>query len=304
MHNESGIIIRGLICHKDVDTALVCYGSFLRHAQEPVRLILHDDGSLTHQDIERVHLRLQPMSIITKKTADAHVSERLKKYPFCAKFRFEHPLGLKLLDIPIMNEGDLLYCDSDILFVNGFKGISELKTTIESIAFVFDRIEAYSVQPKHLIGAEKLKLASRANAGMIFLRKKVYDLDFIEWFLSHNEFRQIPGLIEQTCWAALGARVGCQHFDPSQIIMMRPGEKLNQEAIAGHFISRHRHLLCKFTDRSNNDQLLSEPITIRTMEAKFCNFVGLSLSLGRAFLAVQTDLLLSKLQFRLHSRSP
>ncbi|MGH9914632.1 MAG: hypothetical protein ACRD63_05005, partial [Pyrinomonadaceae bacterium] len=164
--------------------------------------------------------------------------------------------------------------------------------------FVFDRIEAYSIQPRHLIGAEKLKLASRINAGMIFLRKKAYDLDFIEWFLSRSEFRRIPSLVEQTCWAALGAQVGCRHFDPSQIVMMRPGERLNKQAIAGHFISRHRHLLRKFVDQSNDDRLLCEPIMVRTVESRFCNFVGLSKSLMRAFLAVKKDQLFTQLQPR------
>lgn len=43
--------VHGLICHRNVSTGILCYKSLVQKSQEKLELILHDDGSLTEEDI-------------------------------------------------------------------------------------------------------------------------------------------------------------------------------------------------------------------------------------------------------------
>jgi hypothetical protein len=287
------LVVRSLICHRDVEMAVACLGSLLRLSADAVRLALHDDGSLTIEDTERLQNELAGATIILRAQADDVVNPLLSRYPHCARFRRENIFGLKLLDIPLASDGDLAYCDSDILFLRPYDGLFRWPGAGTSAIFMMDTIEPYSVRPRHLLGAGGLKLASKVNAGLIFLRHGAYDLDFIEWFLGHDEYKRVPPLVEQTCWAALGHRVGCRFYDPKQIAMMRPGKRLADGLIAGHFIRRYRFLLKDFLVPAA-DAVRAKPLAaVRTVAAQECSYFSLSRSLTRAQLGVWREQVLS-----------
>ncbi|AFY69020.1 hypothetical protein Pse7367_0718 [Thalassoporum mexicanum PCC 7367] len=272
--------IHCLLCHKHVDMAILCLGSLLKFMQEPVQLVLHDDGSLTDIDQERLQQALLRSTIVSRPQADDLVNEGLRNYPNCQKFRKSNVLALKLFDIPLLSDGDIAYCDSDILFLRPFSHMWQWPDDEVSALFMVDNQEAYSVHPWHLLGQDSLKLPSRANTGLIYFRRRAYDLDFLEWILGQPKlqgiFAHLAGWAEQTCWVAMGHRAGCRLWQPDQVAVFSPTMDLNPTPIALHFISTYRGYLEHYAAKMGDEAF--PPIKISTIAAqelnifKFANF--------------------------------
>lgn len=269
------VTVHGLVCHRDVNLALTCLGSLLRFSVEPLRLVIHDDGSLTSEDVTKLLDGLQDSTIILRREADERMNELLKNYPNCYKYRRDYIYGLKLLDIALLGQSNFAYCDSDILFFRPFKGLFSFPNSETSAIFMRDYTDAYSMLPWHLIGSDKPKLISKVNAGLIFFRKSAYDLDFIDWFLGHEQFRHKVNWLEQSCWAALGQRVGCRQWDTQQVVLMRPGSRITPDLVAGHFVGEIRHRLGEFLAESEQLDHSDEPAVVKTFVPPNCNLLEL-----------------------------
>jgi hypothetical protein len=271
------IIVHGLICSRDVNMALEGFSSLLKFSDIPINLLLHDDGSLTSKDREVLLSGLPGSQIILRSHADAEMEESLKNYPNCRLYRKEYVYGLKLLDISLMSDGDFGYCDSDILFMRPFKNLFKWPDSKTSAIFMQDYLDAYSMLPWYLIGKQNTKLVSKVNAGLIFFRKKDYDLDFIEWFLGEQRFRHKVGWLEQTCWAALGHRVGCRQWNPNQVVLMRPWTEDSSQLIAGHFVKESRYRMKEFLPISEQNLKSSPAVEIETFIPQDCSLMSLGL---------------------------
>jgi hypothetical protein len=138
-----------------------------------------------------------------------------------------------------------------------------------------DYVDAYSMLPWHLLGANKPKLVSKVNAGLSFIRKATCDLDFIEWFLGRDEFRHKVGWLEQTCWAALGHRIGCRLWNPEQVVLVRPSTSLSNQFIAGHFVKDSRYRMGEFLAAIDDSRYLDPAIAINTFSPPDCNLFEL-----------------------------
>lgn len=76
--------------------------------------------------------------------------------------------------------------------------------------------EGYGLRPWHCFMYPSLEFVSKANAGIMCLGKKYFDLDLVEWFLGHNWPLKFLFLYEQTFWAFLAARIGGALYNPAQ----------------------------------------------------------------------------------------
>jgi hypothetical protein len=185
-----------------------------------------------------------------------------------------------LLDIPLLSDGDIAYCDTDVLFLRPFRDLFRWPDDATASVFIADGREAYSVLPWHLVGPNRLQLASRVNSGLFMLRKHAYDLDFFEWCLGRAEFRQIDIWMEQTCWSALGNRVGCGMWDEGRVTVMRPHVRFEQ-AVAVHFSHCHRGDLPKAIEHARASSDLREPVSVATRPATACHPLALAVSQAR-----------------------
>src|SRR5690242_11854773 len=109
---RKGISISTLLGHAHVEMALACLGSLRRYSADPVRLRVHDDGSLTAEDRDRLAAALDEPEFIGRAEADARVEPILARRPSLAAFRGRNPLARKLIDIPAFAGDELAYCDS------------------------------------------------------------------------------------------------------------------------------------------------------------------------------------------------
>ncbi len=219
-----------------------CLGSLQRFSAEPIDLLVHDDGTLTAEDADRLASELAGAGVVWRSEADERVDERLAAHPACRAFRRSNPLGLKLLDIMLLEDGDaLFYCDSDVLVLRPFRRLFEQDATA---VFMADVQSAYSLRSWQLAAAPRLRLASKVNTGLIRFARAAWDLDLIEWFLARpSYFRRTPVWAEQTAWALLGGRADCRLLEPSQVRFPPPDPSQAVGAVALHFISPLRALL-------------------------------------------------------------
>ncbi|WP_416666464.1 hypothetical protein [Egbenema bharatensis] len=269
--------------------ALLCLGSLLQYSTEPLNLILHDDGTLMADDRERLKLNLHGVSFVSRSEADELTQQQLKGYPNCFQYRHgsahqtQHILSLKLFDVALLSHDTIAYCDSDILFLKPFCQLFNFPDSSTSALFMKDFRESYSIHFLKLLKSNEIQLPSKVNAGLIFFKKRNFDLDFVEWLLKQEEFKYIFAFTEQTCWAALGYRAHCRFWDPQQIQMIHQKAPVTQQTIAGHFTTPYRYLLRQYFARDPAHNPVEpasvspeSPTVINTIPAVDCHPISLA----------------------------
>lgn len=267
------LAVASLVGHRQVELAQTCLGSLLRRSSEPVRLRLHDDGTLTAEDRDRLAATLGEPQIVERGEGEALAAEVLARRPALTAFRRENPLALKLIDAVLCAGSELVFCDSDVLFLRPFAGLGRLPEPSSGAVFMSDRQEAYSVRSWHLVLHRRLRLPRRVNSGLIAFRTRHYDPDLLEWYLAHPEFRFAPVWMEQTCWALLGARAGCRLVDRQQVALPESarGAGVREHRVALHFVSPLRHLLPAYLASADEAEVGEPPVALRTVAARRCS---------------------------------
>lgn len=264
--------VRTLIGHKQVDVGLRCLGSLISYSSEPISLIVHDDGSLTPGDRARLTSELNGVRIVSRAEADSIVLPLLQRHPNCRKYRHQHPLALKLIDIALIGTGDLAYCDSDILFLKPFTRLYSWPEGSGAAVFMQDTQEAYSLYPWHAHPFGKIKVPQRINSGLILFRSSEYDLDFLEWMLGQPQLEQVfekrPHWIEQTCWAALGCRVGCFVWSARQLLIANlKMDHVTDDTVGIHFVAAYRGNLKLFSEQTSTSLSGAQAVGIKAAPA-------------------------------------
>jgi hypothetical protein len=233
--------LRTLLCHRDVDLAIHCLNSAMRLSADPVQVVIHEDGSLSPEDREKLARGLPGSRILDRSVADEIMSERLAAYPNARAFREGSVWGLKLLDVVLVEPGLCFYLDSDIRFFRPFRGLFVDAATRGRCVFLRDTVwQAYSIRPWHLLDQRGLQVASGINTGLTLCDPQVFDLGFVDWFLGQLDWRVIPAWTEPTCWAALALRAGGQVVDPMQVTNLYPSAKVTEQTLGAHFLSAYR----------------------------------------------------------------
>lgn len=239
--------VHTLLGKREIETAIPCLTS-LRHAL-PIGadLIVHDDGTLDSFDEDRLTNALAPQSfrLIHRSEADIRMAEALRNCPHSLAYRNSHPMGLKLLDVPLLEEAEnFWYCDSDILFV---ARPAHWSIDANSPVFCQEDFDGYSGSLWRLRYRLGIKLIRGLNAGFFHLPSHLHDLDFIEWFLGRPETRRVEWLVEQTAWAALMAKQSTLMISPTSLHCSRfTAPSITPDTLAIHFMQPIRHLLPDF----------------------------------------------------------
>lgn len=258
-----------LLGHAHVEMALSCLGSLRRYSAEPPELRVHDDGTLTSADRERLASGLGAPVFVARDEADDRVEEVLARRPALRAFRRSNPLALKLIDVPVLSGDSLAYCDSDVLFLRPFSHLFALPGEDTGAVFMSDRQNAYSVRSWHLLRHGRLRLPCRVNSGVLQFRTRFYDPDLLEWYFGHPEFQFAPVWAEQTAWALLGERAGCRLWDP-RLVRLPEGEEEPGDPVALHFVSPLRSRLARALDQAA-DRTGEPPVTVGTVPARRCH---------------------------------
>lgn len=274
---EIPVTVRTLLCHRDVDVALHCLRTLVSCCVDPIELAVHDDGSLTVEDRERLAQALPGSRVIARRDADEVMRERLASHPAAAEFRAGSVWGLKLLDVALLEPGDCYYIDGDVRFFRPFSGLFRRETLTGQGVFLRDTVwAAYSVRPWHLLDRRRLRVCEAINTGLTLIDRAVYDLDFVDWFLQQPDWRVIPAWTEPTCWAALALRSKASAVHPDDVVNLYPRSRVTSETIGAHFLSAHRGQFAeeyaRIVDASKS------PVAVRTVELGRLGPLGLGLN--------------------------
>ena len=233
-----------LTCHKNVDMTLTCLPTVLKHCRDPIELIIHDDGSLTPEDCDRLREGLGPVRIISRAEADDLVIPKLAGRPKLLQWRREHPFGLKMLDPALIAGGPFLLCDGDVLFLRDFEKLDRRSEPTEDLVFMADWTTVYTCRAKRRhFGPHRTKMPDFLNAGLLYCTPRAFDLDFIEWYNDNPDFSYYNWMSEQTVWAALAGRVSSFYYDWSQIDFPPASLEYRPDWVGLHFITPLRYLL-------------------------------------------------------------
>jgi hypothetical protein len=269
--------VRCLLGHAHVDVALSCLGSLQRFSRDPLQLILHDDGSLTPQDIDRLASSLHP-EFVRRPDADARVIDELRRYPNCLQWRQNSNYALKIFDCATFETDSVLrQIDSDILFLRPFSGLFELPAALDG-AFLTDFESCYSVRSWNLLFSSQLRIANRLNVGVICFRRNCIDLEKIEWFLARPSHRTKYYFLEQTIWSMLAMDVRAAAVMPQEnIAVMQPDLNVTDALVAIHFVAMHRQRLPQYLHYSQRDPSQLTPVTLRGKRVRRCTSADLAL---------------------------
>jgi hypothetical protein len=258
--------------------AIRCLKSFRQCCADPHVLTIHDDGSLTPGDLERVRAALGPVRIVTHEEADDLILPLLRQQPHSDRFRREVVFGPKLLDIPLLCPDGYVCIDHDILYLRRFKGMTHASQQGADIVFMLDLHEAYSLTfRQRYFERPRVRLPDRLNAGLMSVSRGAYDLDLIEWFLSLRKYQVQPYLVEQTAWAALCGRRKTRYWDPRQVGFPDGSTDLSGR-VALHFITPLRASFESYaTPLSTEDArrvMETPPVDLATLPATYTSLPG------------------------------
>jgi hypothetical protein len=245
-----------------MDLAVHCLGSALACSLDPIEIVIHEDGSLTPADRERLARELPGSRVVDRRVADAMMRERLARHPAAAKFRAGSVWGLKLLDVALLEGGDCFYVDGDIRFFRPFRGLFCREAVAGGSVFLRDTVwAAYSVRPWHLLDKRGLRVCDAINTGLTLIDRAAYDLDFVDWFLQQPDWRVIDAWTEPTCWAALALRGRGRAVHPDDVTNLYPSARVTAATVGAHFLSAHRRF---FTAELAQPLLhTAPPVTVR-----------------------------------------
>jgi hypothetical protein len=254
------VSLRTLLCHRDVDLALHCLSSAVELSADPVQVVIHEDGSLTTEDRDKIAKGLPGSRILNRREADAIMAEKLAGHPNAMAFREVSVWGLKLLDVVLAEPGDCFYLDGDIRFFRPFRGLFTEEAVRGRCVFLRDTVwQGYSIRPWHLMDRRGLKVVSGINTGLTLFDSGVFDLEFVDWFLAQPDWRVIPAWTEPTCWAALAARAEGHAISPAQVTNLYPSAKVTERTLGGHFLSAHRRYWLELLNASiRNDEAMTQ----------------------------------------------
>jgi hypothetical protein len=245
--------VRTLLGARSFAESVVCLRSLLACTADPLRLIVHEDGTLTDDHRDELRRLAPDVELVPRAAADATVLPRLEKYPRCLKARASGALFLKLFDVALMAGGHLAYCDSDVLFVRRFGGLFAPPPRPARLAFMTDVTHAFAVRPWRVWPAGRVRLGGEVNTGLIVGDPTALDLDHVEWLLGElsgdTGFVRRPYWAEQTCWAGVAARAGFALYDRRRLVLAGPGLRgVTDQTVGIHFVSTYRGRLAEFRD--------------------------------------------------------
>lgn len=227
-------------CHEWRE-ALWAIRSLLFQLGHPLPVVIHDDGSLHVNAINRMKAVLPGLKFIPKAEADIAAEQKLSDFPECRLARRQSVMGIKLFDPWISGEEDVILIDSDVLwFSRPVELLDWLAGSRKQNLWNGDLASAYSVDPQQIEHFFQVKLQPCINAGIGCIARASFDFTALETFLRHERETRHPWLMEQTSYAYLSSRYGTRLLPKSYAVGTPAGSPGPAELVAKHYVGSIR----------------------------------------------------------------
>lgn len=196
--------IHVLLGHNHVGMTLWSIKSLLHHSGRRYAVVLHEDGSLTDDDVSLLKEHLVNARVVRKTVANDLIRKKLEHLPNSMKYRFSpketsdhrgvkydmHIFALRLFDFNLLTDAKkILVLDCDVLFFRKPQQIMDWAEDPERHGSLFS-IEQYVPLRNaryEIVGYQyKNPLPTDANCGLLCLDKRIHDLDVIEGWIGRN----------------------------------------------------------------------------------------------------------------------
>jgi hypothetical protein len=169
------------------------------------RVIIHDDGTLGQEDIRQLTALSPSIRVLERAAADREIAPQLASRPACARYRSEHPLALKIFDVPLTTTAPrFLLIDTDVLFFSRPDSVLRWvdQPDDDSCWFNADVAEAATITPGEMEKTFGCALWPKVNSGLCLLPRRAIDLELCERALRDTTLRRGPAWrFEQTLFA-------------------------------------------------------------------------------------------------------
>jgi hypothetical protein len=234
-------------------------------------LTILDDGTLTNAEDDVLMEHFPRARIIRAVTSEAVISGMLADYPLCQRYRSLHPLARKAFDAgALLRAPRMLLLDSDLLF---FREPTELVRRIDATddpnCFNADVAPGLNISEKEAKIRFSIALNVRINSGLCLLSNRVFNLDWMEEFLScQSIWNGHIWRIEQTLLALAASRDGVELLPECEYrVSLEPGTK---GCVVKHYVGAVRHLMYRegiaklvregFLDQVGNEQRVADEV--------------------------------------------
>jgi hypothetical protein len=258
--------VHSLLCEPHMEFAIFCLQSLFEQSFAPIRLVVHDDGSLSARSLDLLSEAFPDSLVISREQAAEELAGELARYPAIAAARQELPHVIKLFDVTLMGNDRSIsrYVDSDVLFLRRFSDLFPTSTP-QNISGVFstDSSNSFGVKVTDFWPIGPLILAERLNSGVFWIQRRYVDLDRVDWLFKRwgpARVRQYGGWFEQTVWADLAWRARALMFDSAQLRAATAKTESFTSEIAVHFVTPARALLLKLKNDGQSSGRRCEPV--------------------------------------------
>ena len=209
---ESRVEIHLLTSSKDWQFAAWMLASFFHHTQRRWPVVLHEDGTCGDEIFAALARPFPEARIIRRRAADAVMETKLAGHPACLAYRRQHPLAMKLFDVPALARTPrVLLLDSDVLFFQRPREILDWVDGGEtSTWFNSDFQHSCNITAEQAREKWGLDLWRLVNSGLVLLDPAILDVHFCERCLAEGTIRHSgwEWCIEQTLFALCASRAG------------------------------------------------------------------------------------------------
>jgi hypothetical protein len=233
-----------LLCHRDVEMGMCAALSFAFTCGRRFRWVVHDDGSLTAQDVARINETIPGTRVIDRKTADERARRECSQLRYSQVYRDRQVMALKLVDVRIWAESArIAYLDSDICFFRQPEFfLRALRGEAAGSYFNRDIKDSYVLSRPEIDRRTGIAAPEKINAGLWVMNRDDIDLDRIEEWLAGPAFSdcRYAYTLDQTMIAMLGAVSGhgIAHLPPEyDVDLTKPVEG----SVCKHYVGAIRH---------------------------------------------------------------
>jgi hypothetical protein len=241
------MLVHTLACEQHLWFAVPCLRSLIACSQDPIRFVIHDDGSLTPASVEQLASAFPDAILVLRPSADAQLADALARFPHISQARVHLPHVLKLMDTTMTHPEPIVrYVDTDVLFQRRFRGLFPTSEQSVSGAFMMDSSNSFAAHPGDFWPLGPLRLPRQLNSGLFWIQRDRLDYERMEYLFKRwgpQRIRRYHGWFEQTVWADQAWRARCSMFDPEQFGTASSESSLNSRLIGVHYVTPSRTML-------------------------------------------------------------